>query len=125
MCADVCRDSLTCSICGGRLTAAATLKREGRACTGTPRSENGRMDLTGVDVSWVQEQLTNLVSRTRAVNQSGGNVITARTAPACGRAEAIQLSEQSARYLTACTGTKAVTVHLADGQELSPNGGWI
>lgn len=51
------------------------------------------MDLNGVDVNWVQEQLTNFVSRTRAVNQSGGSVITARTAPACGRAEAIQLSE--------------------------------
>jgi hypothetical protein len=51
------------------------------------------MNLTGVDVGWVKDQLANFVSRTRPVNQSGNGFITTRTSPECGRAEAIQLTE--------------------------------
>lgn len=51
------------------------------------------MDLVGVDIPWVQQHLSNFVARTRAENQSGGNVITTRTTPTCGRAEAIVLAE--------------------------------
>lgn len=55
------------------------------------------MELDGVDVDWVREQLTDFVEKTKAVNQSSveGSVsfITAHTAPRCGRAVAIELAE--------------------------------
>lgn len=55
------------------------------------------MQTDGVDTDWVREQLTDYIARTRAVNQShsgsGYTSITARTAPECGRAEAIARTE--------------------------------
>lgn len=51
------------------------------------------MDLSGIDVAWVTEQLTNFISRTRPENRSNSAVITSRMAPACGRPEAIARSE--------------------------------
>lgn len=51
------------------------------------------MQTDGVDVEWVSEQLTDYISSTRAVNQSGSGVVTARTAPKCGRSTAIALTE--------------------------------
>src|SRR5680860_145127 len=55
------------------------------------------MQTDGVDVDWVREQLTDYIGRTRPVNQShsgsGYTSITARTAPECGRAAAIDLTE--------------------------------
>lgn len=51
------------------------------------------MEVTGVDVEWVQRHLVDFIDRTRPVNRSGANVITARTAPACGRPEAMLLAE--------------------------------
>lgn len=51
------------------------------------------MDTDGVDVPWVRERLEEFVSETRAINQSGGGLITARTAPASGRDRALVLCE--------------------------------
>ena len=55
------------------------------------------MQTDGVDVDWVRGQLADYISRTRPVNQSrsgnGYTSITARTAPECGRAEAIDRTE--------------------------------
>lgn len=55
------------------------------------------MQTQGVDVDWVRGQLTDYIRRTRPVNQSrsgsGFATITARTAPECGRATAIDLTE--------------------------------
>ncbi|MFJ1460835.1 TIGR02391 family protein [Nocardia sp. N2S4-5] len=55
------------------------------------------MQLDGVDVDWVRQQLEKYVEKTRPVNQSsvgdGAIFITPQTAPACGRAEAIELGE--------------------------------
>jgi hypothetical protein len=51
------------------------------------------VDLNGVDVEWVRQQLTGFVDQTRPVNQSGNGLITSRTAPACGRPTAIELVE--------------------------------
>jgi uncharacterized protein (TIGR02391 family) len=51
------------------------------------------MILDGVDVTWVKEQLSAYVAKTRAINQSGRNVITMSNKPACGRDEAIALTE--------------------------------
>jgi uncharacterized protein (TIGR02391 family) len=48
------------------------------------------MDLNGVDVEWVRQQLTEFVEQTRPVNQSG---ITLSTTPACGRPKAIEMVE--------------------------------
>jgi hypothetical protein len=44
-------------------------------------------------VEWVRQQLTGFVGETRPINQSGNGLITARTAPECGRARAIELVE--------------------------------
>lgn len=52
-----------------------------------------RVDIEGVDVDWVRSKLTKFVDETRPVNQSTTNVITHRTAPACGRSKAIELCE--------------------------------
>jgi uncharacterized protein (TIGR02391 family) len=52
------------------------------------------MDTDGVDVAWVRERLTEFITETRAVNQSGGGLITARSAPACGRDNALALRER-------------------------------
>jgi uncharacterized protein (TIGR02391 family) len=52
-----------------------------------------RVDLKGVDVEWVRQQLTRYVDETQPINQSGNGLITARTAPECGRARAIELVE--------------------------------
>ena len=51
------------------------------------------MDLDGVDVGWVRQQLTKFVDETRPINQSGNGLLTARTAPECGRPRAIELVE--------------------------------
>lgn len=55
------------------------------------------MQTNGVDVDWVREQLTEYISSTRPVNQSrsgsGYVSITAKNAPECGRAAAIDLTE--------------------------------
>lgn len=51
------------------------------------------MDLNGVDVVWVRQQLTEFIDETKPVNQSGNGLITARTAPQCGRSRAIELVE--------------------------------
>lgn len=51
------------------------------------------VDLNGVDVDWVRSKLTEFVAETKPVNQSRKNVITYRTAPACGRPAAIELVE--------------------------------
>lgn len=55
------------------------------------------MQTDGVDVDWIRGQLVEYVRRTRPVNQSrsgnGYTSITARTAPECGRAEAIDRTE--------------------------------
>lgn len=56
-----------------------------------------RMDLTSVDLEWVQERLRTFIAETRAVNQSSSSsratLITARTAPSCGRDRALALAE--------------------------------
>src|SRR6185437_16494418 len=56
-----------------------------------------RMDLTSVDLEWVQERLRTFIAETRAVNQSSSSsratLITARTAPSCGRDKALALAE--------------------------------
>jgi uncharacterized protein (TIGR02391 family) len=51
------------------------------------------MQLDGVDVEWVNEQLTGFVRETYPENQSGNGFITSQTAPRCGRDRAIELSE--------------------------------
>jgi uncharacterized protein (TIGR02391 family) len=51
------------------------------------------MDLNGVDVEWVRQQLSSFVAETLPINQSGNGLITARTAPQCGRPRAIELVE--------------------------------
>jgi hypothetical protein len=51
------------------------------------------VNVDGVDVEWVREQLTGFIDQTRPVNQSGNGFITASSAPACGRPKAIQLVE--------------------------------
>jgi Protein of unknown function (Hypoth_ymh) len=51
------------------------------------------VDLNGVDVDWVRKQLTGFVDETRPINQSGNGLITARTAPECGRPRAIERVE--------------------------------
>lgn len=54
---------------------------------------DGAMHTEGVDLAWVRERLQEFVSETRAINQSGGGVITARNAPVCGRDRALALCE--------------------------------
>lgn len=56
-------------------------------------SDDERVDLNGVDIEWVRQQLTSFVNETRAINQSGNGVLTSRTAPQCGRPRAIELVE--------------------------------
>ncbi len=51
------------------------------------------MDLNGVDVAWVREQLTAFVRDTHPENQSSDGFITSQTAPRCGRDRAIELTE--------------------------------
>jgi len=51
------------------------------------------MNTDGVDLAWVNERLLEYVNLTKPINQSSTNVITARTAPECGRAKAIELTE--------------------------------
>lgn len=51
------------------------------------------MNLNGVDVAWVDDQLKTFVNKTRPVNQSSGGFVTGRTAPICGRKAAIELVE--------------------------------
>jgi hypothetical protein len=55
------------------------------------------MQTDGVDLTWVRERLSEYSERTRPVNQSSSGSgyvsITARTSPACGRGEAIALTE--------------------------------
>lgn len=48
----------------------------------------------GVDVERVTSELRRYVERTRPKNLSGGGLITVRSGPECGRAEAIGLSER-------------------------------
>ncbi|PVY34222.1 TIGR02391 family protein [Williamsia muralis] len=51
------------------------------------------MNLEGVDLPWVQERLREFVTVTQAVGLSTPGYITARTKPACGREQAIELTE--------------------------------
>lgn len=51
------------------------------------------MNLDGIDVSWVRGQLERFVAETKPTSASSGNVITARTHPACGRDQAIIMVE--------------------------------
>lgn len=51
------------------------------------------MDLNGVDVEWVRQQLTEFIDETKPINQSGNGLVTARTAPQCGRPRAIERVE--------------------------------
>ena len=44
-------------------------------------------------MEWVREQLHTFVTETRPANQSSGRLVTTRTAPACGRDQAIALAE--------------------------------
>ena len=55
--------------------------------------QNIEVNLSGVDVEWVQDQLRTFVVDTRPVNQSGAGFITTQSAPACGRDRAIELAE--------------------------------
>lgn len=55
--------------------------------------QNTEVNLYGVDVEWVRDQLRTFVAETRAVNQSGAGFTTTRSAPACGRDRAIALAE--------------------------------
>lgn len=58
------------------------------------------VNLNGVDVDWVREQLQRFIEETQPVNQSNNMVVTARTAPACGRPRAIELVETARPILT-------------------------
>jgi hypothetical protein len=51
------------------------------------------LDLKGIDVDWVRQNLLTFVEQTKPVNQSGRGFITAAMAPACGRDKAIALRE--------------------------------
>jgi uncharacterized protein (TIGR02391 family) len=51
------------------------------------------MNVEGIDLEWVNQQLATYVDDTRAVNQSSDFVFTSQTKPACGRDRAIELSE--------------------------------
>ncbi|WP_194853227.1 hypothetical protein [Nocardia sp. SYP-A9097] len=51
------------------------------------------MNLEGIKVDWVYQQLNSYIDETKAVGQSTANVLTPRTAPSCGRASAIRLTE--------------------------------
>jgi uncharacterized protein (TIGR02391 family) len=51
------------------------------------------VDVNGVDVGWVRQQLTGFVDETRPINQSGSGYFTASSKPACGRPKAIELVE--------------------------------
>jgi hypothetical protein len=52
------------------------------------------LNLRGVDIDRVKEELESFVQLTTPHNASGGNVITPRNNPACGRARALELSER-------------------------------
>jgi hypothetical protein len=56
-------------------------------------SDDERVDLNGVDVEWVRQQLAGFVDETLPINQSGNGLLTSRTAPSCGRPKAIELVE--------------------------------
>lgn len=51
------------------------------------------VDINGVDVVWVREQLTGFVRETNPVGLSKPGYFTARTRPECGRERAIELVE--------------------------------
>jgi uncharacterized protein (TIGR02391 family) len=51
------------------------------------------VNLEGVDVPWVKDQLATFVRDTYPENQSGGGFITSQTAPRCGRDRAIEMTE--------------------------------
>ncbi len=45
------------------------------------------------NLNWVKEQLNRFVHQAKPKNQSGGGLITSRSTPACGRAEAVRQLE--------------------------------
>jgi hypothetical protein len=51
------------------------------------------VNVDGVDIDWVIEQLQLFVAETRPINQSGPGFITASSSPECGRDRALELSE--------------------------------
>jgi uncharacterized protein (TIGR02391 family) len=51
------------------------------------------VNLDGVDTGWVRQQLETFINETRAINQSSAGFITTRSAPQCGRDQALALSE--------------------------------
>jgi uncharacterized protein (TIGR02391 family) len=75
---------------GRPATNSGDRKSPRRACVSATIAD---MHLDGVDVNWVREQLEAFVAETRPVNQSGGGLITARSAPACGRDRAMAMAE--------------------------------
>ncbi|MFE3195956.1 TIGR02391 family protein [Nocardia sp. NPDC059240] len=58
------------------------------------------VNLEGIDVDWVQQQLEDFVAKTKPVNQSGDGVITTQTAPQCGREATIAMAETVRPILT-------------------------
>ena len=51
------------------------------------------VNLQGVDVNWVKQQLTDYISSTLPKNASGRGIITTHSNPSCGRRMAIQKTE--------------------------------
>src|SRR5580693_3665528 len=56
-------------------------------------SHTTQVNLDGVDVKWVVAQLTEYVTETRPVNDSGPGFISLSMSPACGYDRAVHLTE--------------------------------